>query len=225
MKKSFKRFTAIILTIVFMVQAVPLSAFAMQNNHTHGESVDIILDFDNIEYVTREEYLQNYADINSITYLEAEIIDMQENAAIWQDYCSRNNIPQPRALTYTSSYPQAGATIWYVIAKNTYTDGLIEVSYGAQGKVVVDAHSRTFAINSFSSGGFAGVSGNNGSLQSGYSLYIDNSSYNRLYISLVGNTETTYTYGFSANAEFFGYTLQYDGYYRRSLNTNFTENL
>lgn len=174
--------------------------------------------------ISQEEYIQKYADSHSITYEEALAIDREENANIWNDYIIRNNLPQPRTIIYDDFYEEAGAKIWYVLVENEES-GFPAITYGAQGKVMTDAHTETFVKNSFNS---PYVYSNNAFFNIGsYSLRIENTSYNNLYLSLVCPVELPISLeasvGGSVKLIEAGFSISGQVYWRKTIYSSHTE--
>lgn len=215
----------VLVLVVCMMLNWTLITHAADEHGAGGDETDV-LELQNVETITREEYIANYAELHNLTYSEAEQIDRLDNANIWNEYCAQNNLPQPRTLQYNSYYSEGNAKIWYVVARSYYFDGVAAFSYGAQGKVIVDPHTRTFVKNSFTGNGFLSPDSGYFTIASGYSLYIDNSSYTRLYISVVCTAEVSATHQGSYGVSYLidcGYSRSTTSYWRKEINANFTE--
>ncbi len=186
-----------------------------------------VIEFSDLKIITREEYISDYAKKHNITYEEADNIDKTLNAQIWNDYCEKNGLVQPRTLIYDDYYTSADAKIWYVRSEKKYSDGITTLTYGAQGKVIVDAVSKTFVINSFNGNGYINPHSGMITIASGYSIYIDNSSYTRLYIKVVCTVEiavsNTASFGTSAAFVNAGYSNTTNSYWRKQVTASITE--
>jgi len=201
----------IISFILVLVMLMSTSAFADTKTN-------------DVETVTKEEYLKEYAEYHGVTYEEAEIINAKENAVIWNDYIEKNNLPKSRDLIYNHSESYGGATLWYVKAI-AYTPDPGSVRYGAFGKVISDAHSKTFVKGSFDVTICQCVD-SSFDLRS-ESVYVDDDSYTRLYISLDTQVQITITeatsLGISGGLVNAGYTISQNTYYKKLVTDNFTE--
>lgn len=166
---------------------------------------------ENISYISYEEYIQNYADSHNITYAEAEAIDRADNARIWNDYHIRNNLPLPRTVIYTTYNDLADAKIWYVKVEKT-TNGTPSVTFGAQGKVIEDAHAKTFVPGSFTDSEndkYVLTLSEFFQLDT-VSLSIDDSSYYNVYLSLVCTAKIAVNHALQIGGQAYWGSLGYD---------------
>lgn len=206
----------IVLTVLAMAMVNLMGSVACAST---PETTDYII-------ISREEYIQNFADSHNITYEEAEIIDMAENAKIWNDYIGRSNLLHPMKLIYNDYYEQAGAKIWYVIVEDS-DGGFPKVTYGAQGKLIEDPHSKTFVKGSFNS---EFVYTNNMFFSLGnYTLAVEDDSYDHVYLSLVCPVEIPVDSATSVGGEGkliqAGFELSGTTYYRKVVYANHKEKL
>lgn len=214
------------LMVISMMASWSLAVSATDKQPT--EDVVESLGTQGFNVLTKEEYIENYAILHNLSYSEAETMDALENKSIWEEYYAKNNMVQPRTITYQDYDSSSGTKIWRVKAESTYKDNIATVTYGAQGKLIVDTHSRTFVKGSFKSNSYYMCGSGNYNLASGYSLYVDDGSYTSLYISLVGNIEIAVSYANSIGASYlvsYGYTQTTTGYWRKSISPYFKETL
>lgn len=100
-----------LICCISMIMGMTVIAEAAEEKTSQLEEV---IEFSDLEIITREEYISDYAKKHSITYEEADNIDKTLNAQIWSDYCKKNGLIQPRTLIYDDYYTSADAKIWYV---------------------------------------------------------------------------------------------------------------
>ena len=219
--KLKKLVTSFLILTMFVLTS--MNSFAAGVDEETNEWIDV----ENVEVITREDYIQHYAQTHGVSYEQADYIDKQDNARIWNEYCERNNLPQPRQIIYESSYSEAGATIWYVSARKTYSDGIASLLYGAKGKIIQDTHTKTFVKNSFD--GNRIFSPGSGVYTIDGDVYIDDNSYTRLYISVTATSSVgvnhTISVGGSGVLASLGYSQGTDYFWRKTIDDNFTETL
>lgn len=193
-----KRIISMVLSVVILFSILP-------------EAKAVSAESENISYISYEEYIQNYADSHNITYAEAEAIDRADNARIWNDYHIRNNLPLPRTVIYTTYNDLADAKIWYVKVEKT-TNGTPSVTFGAQGKVIEDAHSKTFVPGSFTDSEndkYVLTLSEFFQLDT-VSLSIDDSSYYNVYLSLVCTAKIAVNHALQIGGQAYWGSLGYD---------------
>lgn len=218
-----KKMMSLVLVMAMILSALPAAA-AVDSTDSNGSYT----------IITREEYLQNYADYYGITYQEAESIDQEENAKIWADYFERNNLPIPRSIIYDGSYEQNGMIIYYVTVTNTaHVEtqtgiNIVNVDYSAFGRVMADKQGMTFVPHSFGQGR-ASTDNAIFSLQPDYRVIVGNDSYATLTLTLDCTVEIEATVAANAGVDWKlasgGFSLSGNAYYRRSVHDSFTQTL
>ena len=200
--------------------AIPAGAVSPENQNTVNP--------ENYTEISRNEYLNNYAEYYNITYDEALAINQAENKQIWEDYAERNNIPVTCGIIYDGHDPIEGATLHYVTVYNTYSTAVVDVTYKAFGKIISDPQSYTFVPGSFGEGR---AETNNAffSIKDDYRVIVNNNSYTRLTLTLDCTVEIAANLigqaGFEIAAVEAVFGASVNGYYRKSIHDSFTETL
>lgn len=216
-----KRFVLSFLSLCMILSlTIPASAVSPENQNT--------IDTENYTEISKNEYLNNYAEYYNITYDEAFAIDQAENMQIWKDYAERNNIPFTRSIIYDGHDPIEGATLHYVTVYNTYDTAVVDVTYKAFGKIISDPQSYTFVPGSFGEGR---AETNNAlfSIKDDYRVIVNNNHYTRLTLTLDCTLEIavalTPQTGFDIQAIEAVFGASVSGFYRKSVHDSFTETL
>lgn len=175
--------------------------------------------------ITRNEYVESYAIHYGLTIKEAAQMVKNDDERILLQYCKEKNIILPRSIVYTDGFPSAGgATIWYVRVEGTYRDSVTSINYGANGRVLQDAHSKTFVSGSFF--GFA-IPGNGNYTVEGQSISVDIENYTTVRIGLTGYSQivssTATTYGLGSALISASYSLTDSLYWRKSIFANYRQ--
>lgn len=217
-------FTACSL-VLCMILCLTIPANAMSPNE---QSIVDTASYTDYTEISRDEYLNNYAEYHNITYAEAAAIDKAKNEQIWKDYAEQNNIPVPCDIIYDGHDPIEGATLHYVTVYNVYDTAVVDVTYKAFGKIISDRQTRTFVKDSFGEGR-AETNNVLFSIKDDYRVIVNNNSYTRLTLTLdctleipvelVGQT------GFKIKDIEAVFGVSVSGYYRMSVHDSFTETL
>ena len=209
-----KKLLSLMLSLAMIISMIPVTEVSAAEEN--GYSV-----------ISREEYIQNYASAHGITYAEAEIINGEDNARIWNDYCVRNNI-SPRTVIYNTSEAYGDARLWYVKVEKT-TDTTPSITFGAQGKIIQDAHSKTFVPNSFSRDTAYVITLDQLFEVDTVSLDIDNDSYYSLYMGLVSTAKITVNNAAQVGGANYlinlGYQISGNTYYTKRIDSYLQEYL
>lgn len=212
-----KRCTSIFLTVVLLLGLITVSYASGNEGEEH------------IKTITAEEYIQLYANNNNITFDEAAEIIKKDNKAVLETYCAENNIITPFYIDYDDGYHDniggEEVIIYYVDVYDYLEDRYTSVRYGAFGRVLRDAHSKTFI-----EGSWIGYSSPTSGLYSFVSpiVTINQESYTRVRIACAGTIEMTYNVAITIGGKItnlidIGYTVGGDNYVRKFVKDSFRE--
>lgn len=201
--------------------------------------LDTINNQRNWEPISKHNYIQAKANALDISLVEASILVDQENNMLVLQYCMDHNIDPNEvrdvyginSITYTDYYTKniGGELVyfWYVDVyqiMNCYIKGdrVGAVKYGAWGRVVQDAHSKTFAQSPWLA--YSNEYGSGIHCWDETLVEVNWEGYTSVFVRVEGNSELTSSHAFNLGISAVldaGYTLGYDYVYRKTITKSF----